>query len=189
MRQYRRANTTAVDFAFAFFTTSYIELFKIMNNARITLTKTEAEDLNAFFQFQLDEEANRMAAFGAKDPHDKNAYIQKYTKFLTDPSIHMCTIRLDGEIIGSIAKFVMEKEAEITYWLDRKFWGKGWATAALEAFLKIEHTRPLYGRAAFDNYGSQKVMEKCGFVKIGTDKGFANARQAEIEEYVYKLMK
>jgi RimJ/RimL family protein N-acetyltransferase len=40
---------------------------------------------------------------------------------------------------------------------------------------------------AFDNQGSQKVLEKCGFVKIGTDKGFANARQAEIEEYIYKL--
>jgi len=31
------------------------------------------------------------------------------------------------------------------------------------------------------------VMEKCGFQKIGTEKGFANARQAEIEEFVYRL--
>ncbi|MEO8446420.1 MAG: GNAT family protein, partial [bacterium] len=38
-----------------------------------------------------------------------------------------------------------------------------------------------------DNLGSQKVLEKCGFVKIGTDKGFANARQAEVEEFIYKL--
>jgi hypothetical protein len=31
------------------------------------------------------------------------------------------------------------------------------------------------------------VLAKNGFIKIGTDKGFANARQAEIEEYIYKL--
>jgi ribosomal-protein-alanine N-acetyltransferase len=57
----------------------------------------------------------------------------------------------------------------------------------LQAFLKIEKARPLFGRVAFDNYGSQKVLDKCGFVKIGTDKGFANARQTEIEEFIYKL--
>ncbi len=80
-----------------------------------------------------------------------------------------------------------ENEAEITYWIDKKFWGQGIATTALKELLKIEQVRPIYGRVAFDNYGSQKVLEKCGFVKIGKDKGFANARQAEIEEYIYKL--
>ncbi|HEY4619198.1 MAG TPA: hypothetical protein VIH09_13485 [Flavobacterium sp.] len=35
----------------------------------------------------------------------------------------------------------------------------------------MELTRPLYGRVAFDNFGSQKVLEKCAFMKIGTDKG------------------
>jgi [ribosomal protein S5]-alanine N-acetyltransferase len=53
--------------------------------------------------------------------------------------------------------------------------------------LTIENTRPVFGRVAFDNFGSQKVLEKCGFVKIGTDKGFANARQTEIEEFIYRL--
>jgi len=80
-----------------------------------------------------------------------------------------------------------ENEAEITYWIDKKFWGQGIATTALKELLKIEQVRPIYGRVAFDNYGSQKVLEKCGFVKIGKEKGFANARQAEIEEYIYKL--
>jgi ribosomal-protein-alanine N-acetyltransferase len=72
--------------------------------------------------------------------------------------------------------------------LDRQIlFGKGVATKALQMFLNIEPKRPLYGHAAFDNYGSQKVMENCGFVRIGTETGFANARQAEIEEVVYRL--
>lgn len=153
----------------------------------ITLTKTEKEDLNAFFQFQLDKEANYMAAFTAKDPNDKIAYIEKYSKFLYDPAINMKTIKMDDEIVGSIAKFVIENEAGITYWIDRKFWGQGIATKALQDFLKEEKTRPIIGATAFDNYGSQKVLEKCGFVKTGTDKGFANARQMEIEEFIYRL--
>jgi RimJ/RimL family protein N-acetyltransferase len=158
-----------------------------MTNSIITLTKTEKDDLNAFFQFQLDKEANYLAAFTAKDPNDKTAYIEKYSKFLTDPTINMRTIKVNDEIAGSIAKFVMGNEAGITYWIDKKFWAQGIATAALKNFLKMEQVRPIYGHVAFDNYGSQKVLEKCGFVQIGKDKGFANARQAEIEEYIYKL--
>lgn len=153
----------------------------------IQLTKTVQDDLHALFQFQIDKEGIHLAAFTPKDPNDKEAYIKKYTPFLSDPTINMRTIKTNNEIIGSVSKFIMEDEAEITYWIDRKYWGKGIATTALKDFLKIEQTRPIHARVAFDNYGSQKVLEKCGFVKIGKDKGFANARQAEIEEYIYKL--
>lgn len=158
-----------------------------MINQTIQLLVTEPDDLNTFFQFQLNEEANYLAAFTAKDPGDKTAYIAKWTKLLVDPEITMRTIRVDNEIAGSIVKFVIERNAEITYWLDRKFWGKGVATKALAEFLKVVKTRPVYGRVAFDNYGSQKVLLKCGFTKVGTDRAFANARQLEIEEFIYKL--
>ncbi|TSD63520.1 GNAT family N-acetyltransferase [Inquilinus sp. KBS0705] len=158
-----------------------------MNNSQITLTKTEEDDLNTLFQFQLDEEANYLAAFTAKDPTDKAAYLAKYSPFLSDSTINNRTIRANGEIVGSIAKFVMHGDAGLTYWIDRKFWGQGIATAALSDFLKIEQARPIYAGVAFDNYGSQRVLEKCGFVKVGTDEGFANARHAVIEEYIYKL--
>jgi ribosomal-protein-alanine N-acetyltransferase len=158
-----------------------------MANNKITLTKTEKEDLNTLFLFQLDKEATYLAAFTSKDPNDKIAYIEKYSKFLSDPTINMQTIKVEGEIVGSISKFVLDNKAEITYWIDRKFWGQGIATTALKDLLKMEQIRPIYGRVAFDNYGSQKVLEHCGFVKIGTDKGFANARQAEVEEYIYQL--
>ena len=159
-----------------------------MQNIRIKLVPTEKSDLELFFQFQLDEEANRLAAFTAKDPTDKAAYLEKYTKHLNNPTINMQTILVDETIAGSIAKFEMAGDAEITYWIDRNLWGKGVATAALENFLFIENARPIFGRVAFDNLGSQKVLEKCGFVRIGADRGFANARQKEIEEFIYKLI-
>jgi ribosomal-protein-alanine N-acetyltransferase len=153
----------------------------------VILRKTELADLEHFFIFQLDPEANYLAAFTAKDQTDKTAYIQKYSKFLNDPTINNQTIIVGDKIVGSIAKFEIEGKAELTYWIDRKFWGNGIATKALANFLKNENMRPIIGRTAFDNFGSQKVLEKCHFVKIGKDKGFANARQAEIEEFIYKL--
>ncbi len=158
-----------------------------MQNILVKLRQTEKADLELFFQFQLDEEANYLAAFTPNNHTDKEAYLAKFTKFLHDPTINMQTILVDETIAGSIAKFEMDGNSEITYWIDRNFWGKGIATTALSKFLAIEGTRPIFGRVSFDNSGSQKVLGKCGFIKIGTDKGFANARQTETEEFIYKL--
>lgn len=155
---------------------------------QVKLRQTEIPDLAFFFKFQLDKESNYLAAFTSKDPADREAYFEKYTKHLNDPVINMRTIMVDETIAGSIAKFEMEGDAEITYWIDKNLWGKGIATTALKLFLNIENTRPIFGRVAFDNSGSQKVLEKCGFTRTGTDKGFANARQTEIEEFIYKLV-
>lgn len=152
----------------------------------IELRGTELADLNKFFHFQLDEEAIHLAAFTPIDPTDKSAYLLKHTKLLSNPTVNYQTIIVDNTIVGSITKFEMDGAAEITYWIDRNFWGRGIATKALKEFLSIETIRPIFGRVAFDNLASQKVLEKCNFVKVGTDKGFANARQSEIEEFIYK---
>ena len=113
--------------------------------------------------------------------------MEKYSKHLLDPSINMKTIYRYDQIVGSVAKFILDAEAEITYWIDRSFWGKGIATVALQHFLKTEKTRPIFARTAFDNLGSQRVLEKSGILKIGRDKGYANARKTEIEEYIFRL--
>lgn len=162
---------------------------EMIDNKKIILRPTEPSDLELFFQFQLDKEACYLAAFTPKDPADKVAYFEKYTRLLGDPNVNMQTILVGNSIAGSVTKFLMEGAAEITYWLDKRFWGQGIASMALRNFLEIENTRPIFGRVAFDNYSSQKVLEKCGFAKIGISKGFANARKIEIEEFIYKLNK
>jgi RimJ/RimL family protein N-acetyltransferase len=157
------------------------------NKLRIKLRPTTIPDLDTLFQFQTNKEGGWLAAFMPKDPTDRAAYIAKYTKLLEDPTVNNQTIVAGDIIVGSIARFIMEGKAEITYWIDREYWGRGIATQALQKFLTIEKSRPIFGRVAFDNFGSQKVLERSGFEKIGTDKGFANARQMEIEEFIYKL--
>lgn len=158
-----------------------------IENPDIKLRPTIVSDLDILFQFQLDKEAGYLAAFMPPDPCDKTAYLTKLTKLLNDPTVNNQTILANNVIVGSVAKFVMQGDNEITYWIDRNYWGQGIATKALKEFLIIVTERPIFGRVAFDNLRSQKVLEKCGFLKIGTDKGFANARQAEIEEFIYRL--
>jgi RimJ/RimL family protein N-acetyltransferase len=79
-------------------------------------------------------------------------------------------------------------DLEVTYWIDRVYWGKGLVTQALKEFLTtVQKRRPIYGRAAKENFGSIRVLEKCGFQHIGEEKGFANARGEEIFEVIMRL--
>lgn len=153
----------------------------------VTLRPTDPADLGCFFRFQLDPVAAYLAAFTPREPLDEAAYVAKYSAFLQEPTINMQTILVAGTIVGSLAKFELEGNAELTYWLDRAYWGQGIATRSLHIFLALEPTRPLRGRVAWDNIGSQRVLEKSGFVQIGTASGFAPARQAELVEFIYQL--
>jgi RimJ/RimL family protein N-acetyltransferase len=57
----------------------------------------------------------------------------------------------------------------------------------LSAFLEYSKVRPLYTRAAKDNSGSLRVLEKCGFTRIGAGRGFSEARGEEVEEFLLRL--
>lgn len=153
----------------------------------IKLREVVDEDLPIFFDHQLDPEANFMAAFTSANPSDRAAFDAHWARILSAEDVLNRTIVAGGRVAGSISSYVENGATEVTYWLGREFWGRGIATAALDAFLKEQTTRPIYARAAKDNTGSLRVLEKCGFVIIGEDKGYANARGAEIEEYLLEL--
>jgi RimJ/RimL family protein N-acetyltransferase len=155
----------------------------------VRLREVEQDDLPTFFENQLDPEANRMAAFTAADPSDREAFDARWQRILASEETTSRTIVVDDQVAGSVSKYRDPDMPgpEVTYWLGRDFWGKGVATLALAGFLEIVTERPVYGRCAADNVGSRRVLEKCGFVFVGEDKGFSNARGEEIAEVVLEL--
>ena len=157
------------------------------SHSSISLRPTHVSDLPALAAFQSDPVANQMAAFTAPDPNDHAAYITKWTRLLADPSIVARVVLLDGKILGTVGSWVLHDERQVTYWMDRSVWGQGVATEALRLFLAEYSERPLHGRLVADNIGSKRVLEKCGFVANGTDRGFAHARKTEVEELLYIL--
>jgi RimJ/RimL family protein N-acetyltransferase len=153
----------------------------------ITIREVEASDLEVFHKHQLDPEAIRMAAFVGKDRKDKAVFDAHWNKILKSPQNINRTIVADGRVAGHIACYPDGEHMEVTYWLGREFWGKGLATQALRRMLELVVERPIFARAATDNIGSIRVLQKCGFKIIGKDKGFANGRGEETEEYILRL--
>ena len=158
-----------------------------MPSPEVSLRPVQPEDLDIYFENNRDPEAVQMAAFTAKDPDDREAFDAHWARIMASETVIIRTIEYGGRVAGSILKYEMEGDAEVSYWIGREFWGKGIATAALRQFIEELAVRPLYGRAAYDNLGSMRVLEKCGFERAGTDRYFANARDEEIEEIVYIL--
>jgi RimJ/RimL family protein N-acetyltransferase len=154
----------------------------------IVLRDVAEDDLPTFFEHQRDPAANHMAAFTAKDPADRDAFAAHWAKILGDDAITKKSILLDGHVAGHIASFERLGKPEVTYWIGREHWGKGLASRALSEFLRDVKKRPLYARVAGDNVASLRVLEKCGFTVCGREKGFANARGAEIEELILELV-
>lgn len=157
---------------------------------RVELRAVEEDDLAIFFEFENDRIAVQMAAFTPEDPSDHEAFRKQWNRILTSPTVRVRTILLRDETAGSILSYEEEPgKPEVTYWTGRQFWGKGITTEALRQFLEtVDQRRPMKARTAADNTASLRVLEKCGFIVTGEARGFANARQAEIDELVLELI-
>ena len=155
--------------------------------AIVALRPVEDGDLAALFEQMRDPEAVRMAAFTTEDPDDRTTFDTHLARVRSSPDITMRAVTCNGRLAGTIASFPVEGQIEITYWIDRAAWGKGIATRALALLLDLVTTRPLYARAASDNAGSLRVLQKCGFRATGTEKSFAAGRNEDIEETILQL--
>ena len=155
--------------------------------ATVTLREVEDGDLDALFEQMRDPEGVWMAAFTAEDPDDRAHFDEHMARVRSDPAVTPRTIVRDGRAVGHVASFPSGGELEVTYVVDRAVWGQGVASRALALLLEEVTDRPLHARAASDNLGSLRVLEKAGFKVVGTERSFARARKAEIEETVLRL--
>ncbi|MFF3287716.1 GNAT family N-acetyltransferase [Streptomyces sp. NPDC003023] len=152
----------------------------------VVLREVQDSDLPVIFRHMSDPESNRMAAFTSKDPTDRAAFDAHWARIRASDAV-IRTVVADRVVVGHAAVYGPPQEREVTYFIDRAHWGRGIATLALRALLDIVPTRPLHARAAADNAGSIRVLEKCGFMVTGRDRGFANARGEDTDEAVLVL--
>jgi len=153
----------------------------------VAIRPLEPGDLDEVFEQMRDPESVRMAAFTREDPDDRDAFDAHMAKVMRSPENTLRAIVSGARLVGTIASFPADGATEVTYWVDRRCWGQGIASRALGLLLAQTPTRPLRARAASDNAGSLRVLEKAGFRPIGTERSFAAGRAAEIEETILEL--
>jgi len=150
----------------------------------VVLREVTEDDLPVFFEHQRDPEANRMAAFAARD---RDAFMAHWSKLLADQSLVKRTVVVDGTVAGNIGSWEQSGLHLIGYWIGREFWGRGIATRALSAFVDEVTTRPLYAHVATTNVASIRVLEKCGFTISAEDTASLDEPEDGVAEVVMKL--
>jgi RimJ/RimL family protein N-acetyltransferase len=142
-------------------------------------------DIAVFFEHERDPEANRMAAFPARD---EEAFVAHWQRLLADDAPIKKTIVCDGVVAGNIGCWDGDGMKLVGYWIGREFWGKGLATRALAELLdEVVTVRPIHAHVAAHNVGSIRVLEKCGFVEVSRATAHDSMIGGELEEVLMEL--
>ena len=120
------------------------------------------------------------------------AFIAFATK---DDPIHIFAIDVNGEAVGGIGIHpqadVQRKNAELGYWLAEPFWGKGIITNAIKQMIefgfKTYDINRIFARPYGTNVGSQKVLEKTGFIFEGRFEKTIFKNGEFLDELVYAV--
>lgn len=122
---------------------------------------------------------------------DEKIYLQSRNQIIDDTF----AIYYDNKIVGGIDinNLNQEKnEAEIVYWLDYDYQGKGIMNTVMLGMLNytfnVLKLNSLFAVCAIDNVKGVKVLDKSGFVIIGKEKEklkFKNGRKLDC--YIYSL--
>ncbi|MCE9593873.1 MAG: GNAT family N-acetyltransferase [Planctomycetes bacterium] len=154
--------------------------FEGQSTASVELRAVQESDLEAFFEHQSDPVSCAVAAFPSRE---REAFMRHWAKVLADSTGLVRTVVVEGRVVGNVVSFGPREERLVGYWIGREFWGRGFATRALAAFVALEKTRPLFAAVATSNVASIRVLAKCGFV---VDRGPARAPDG-VEELVLRL--
>ena len=92
------------------------------------LREVREEDLDVLFEQQREPEAVAMAIFPARE---RKAFDAHWRRVLANDRNVVRVIEVDGEVAGNIGSWEQDGKQLVGYWLGRKFWGRGLATAAL----------------------------------------------------------
>jgi RimJ/RimL family protein N-acetyltransferase len=127
----------------------------------VELREIREADMPILYAHQSDPVASAMAAFTSRD---EPAFREHIERVLGNPATIIRSIVAADVVVGEIGSWGDEGTRTVGYWIGREYWGKGYATAALRAFASIDRVRPMLAHIAEHNIGSQRVVERCGFV-------------------------
>lgn len=102
-----------------------------------------------------------------EDVSDAQRYIANLFPSKESLAFHIVT---QGEgVVGIVKASVLGHHAQVGYVVDKPFWGRGFATAAVQRLLAQLEGMPALSRiwatCALDNPASARVLEKAGFAR------------------------
>jgi ribosomal-protein-alanine N-acetyltransferase len=144
----------------------------------ISLRRFTLDDTQKLFQMSKEDSLGRFLPDQVYRDHDEAS---KVIQFLIRSSeeIHIegepyvLGVLLNGdELIGHVGASKIAEGVEIGYAIEKKHQGFGYAQKAVSQMLHLlavnTNLREIYGIVDSENEASKNVLERCGFLKVGT---------------------
>lgn len=149
-----------------------------LETERLLLRKVTRQDLDDVFEFSSDPEVAHRMTWEKNDSKEETLsnFLQPTLEGYQDGQSGVWAIvyKDSKKVIGTCSLVGWSNEhqkAEIGYVLNRKFWGAGIATEALQEVLSysfgVLQLNRIEGGCDLDNIGSEKVMLKAGMTFEG----------------------
>lgn len=142
------------------------------------LRRVRDSDLLVLFEQQRDAVSNAMAGVGAKD---RPAFDAHWEMLRGTDGHYLRTIFEGDEVVGYLLSWEVEGKRHVGYWIGQEFWGRGYASRGLQAFLEVVVERPLFATISIGNSRSQRVLQKSGFQNLPVDESTPKTREFVLE--------
>lgn len=157
----------------------------VIETARLILRPHRLSDADAVAQSLGDYQIARMLARVPVPYHRQDAldWLMRQTAGLgRDWTLAITTG--DDVHIGCVGIELMHGQWHLGYWLNRYYWGRGYASeaahAAMERFFRRMPETVLHSGVFADNAGSLKLQKKLGFEITGCAQVYALARNGMV---------
>jgi len=166
----------------------------ILESERLLFRSHRPSDLDAFCAIEADGEVRRYIG-GA--PRTREAAERKFRDVHLKGAgrklaLQAVIYKADSRYIGYCGLYpnfrpdgsAIDGEASLGFTFAREFWGRGLATEAGRAFVRFGfdelHLARIVATAEIDNAASLRVLEKLGFVRVGSDYGTRSFHRLEL---------
>jgi RimJ/RimL family protein N-acetyltransferase len=159
----------------------------------ITLKAFTSADINDFMEWATDDEVTKHMMWNS---YASLSEAESFFTNLVEKHPWFKAICLDKKVIGSITldkgKGIHSCKAELGYVVARKHWGNGCATQAIKLAIETGFNDLDVERieAYVDptNFGSQRVLEKNGFLREGLLKKYVVQKGVIKDRFVYSYL-
>jgi len=143
----------------------------------ISLRRFTMDDTQKIFQMSKEESLGRFLPDQIYQDYDEASKVLEFLIRSSDEinmekGPYVLGVMLNGnELIGHVGASKIEEGIEIGYAIEKKHQGSGYAQKAVSQMLqllKVNTTASeIYGIVDPQNEASKKVLERCGFLKVG----------------------
>jgi [ribosomal protein S5]-alanine N-acetyltransferase len=153
----------------------------------IQLRNFEPEDAVMVAQLVGDEAVSKWTA-NIPFPYSEQDAIEWITSTRSDTFRKPYAVVWDGRLVACVSYWPCEPAGvEVGYWVGKDFWNRGICTSALKLLLTSEYfpaRTDVFAKVMSQNFGSQRVLEKCGFSFLKGGSVTKGGKEIEAKFYV-----